>query len=108
MASEIVYIFHWIIYIISFIAFALLFTRYVRWGAAWIAILFFSQALSHGCLVVDLQNYFRVREGLQPILNGMLTDRFTSNIQYQAVISYCIGLLALIIGYLYDPKTARS
>ena len=92
-ASEIVYLFHWVIYILSFVAFVLLFTRYYRLGAIWIGVLFLVQTIFHGCPVVMLQNYFRVKEGLPPIIDGMLTDRFSSLIGVQVFIAGVISLI---------------
>jgi hypothetical protein len=97
MASEIVYIFHWFIYLISFGAFGLLFTKYKKWGAFWIAGLFLAQGLWHGCPVVDLQNYFRVQEGLPPIQNGLLTDRFSSNVDIQILLAFFMSAAASLI-----------
>ena len=94
--SEIVHIFHWVIYILSFCAFGLLFTKYYKWGAVYIGILFLIQTIFQGCPVVDLQNYFRIKEGLLPIQNGMLTDRFSDSHLVQSIISGVVSLLAFL------------
>jgi len=98
--SEWIHILHWAIYITSFIAVALLFTHYRKWGAVWIAVLFLSQAVFHGCFVVDWQNYYRVKEGLSPITNGMLTDRFSSAIWVQAIMCYLVAISAGILSII--------
>ena len=94
---------HWVIYIASFVAFGVLFTRFRKWGALWIGSLFLIQALWQGCPVVSLENYFRVREGLLPLENGLLTDRFGTSLGLQLALSYltafCAFALALIEQY---------
>ena len=95
--SELIHILHWIIYILSFCAFGLLFTKYYKWGAVYIGILFLIQIIFNGCPVVDLQNYFRIQEGLLPIHNSMLVDRFSSNHIVQIVISGVISLVSFVM-----------
>jgi len=65
-----------------------------------LAVLFLTQAIFHGCLVVDLQNYFRVREGLPPVSNGLLTDRLSSSVFIQTAISYAVGIAAAILAFI--------
>lgn len=96
-ASEIVHLIHWGIYLGSILALILLFTRYVPVGAVWIAALFFSQAVFRGCLVIAWENYYRLKEGLEPIPSTMLTDRFSSNATLQVIISVVIALFAVMI-----------
>jgi hypothetical protein len=95
--------FHWIIYIDSFIAFALLLTRYRRWGATWIAGLFGIQVLWQGCPVIDWENYYRAQMGLAPITNSLLTDRFGASIVVQNVVAVMVVLAALYIVFLWRP-----
>jgi hypothetical protein len=108
LASQWVYLLHWGVYIGSFAAFLSLLTPYRRWGAIWIAVLFLTQALFHGCLVVDLQNWFRVREGLVPIENGMLTDRFGASFWVQEMVSVMIGVFSLSIALIEWTPSKRS
>ncbi len=97
LTSDYILLFHWVIYIGSVFALILLFTRFRKWGALWIAILFASQALFGGCLVNMWDNYYRLKEGLALIPNDMLVDRFSSNHIAQIIISAMIALLSFII-----------
>lgn len=95
--SELIYLLHWTVYTWSVVALILLFTNYRKIGATWITILFGSQALFNGCIIVVWQNYYRVQEGLQTIKVTMLTDRFSADPQIQIVISVAIAILSGII-----------
>lgn len=95
--SEFIHLLHWAIYIGSFIALAVLLTRFRKWGALWIAILFASQAFFNGCLIVAWENYYRLKEGLTLIPPELLTDRFSSNHTVQTIISLAIAVLAFAL-----------
>ena len=104
LASDAVHLFHWVIYIGSIVALIALFSRYRKWGALWIAILFASQALFDGCLIVAWENYYRAKEGLPIISRDLLVDRFSSNHTIQIVLSVIIALLSIIIFALSIKK----
>jgi hypothetical protein len=63
----------------------------------WIVGLFFSQVVDHGCMLIDLQNYFRVQEGSALIHEPMLTAAFTSSASMQMTLTWVIILAALLI-----------
>lgn len=96
-ASEMVDIFHWGVYLFSIVTFILLLTSWRTWAAAWIAFLFFTQAIFRGCILIDLQNHFRVIEGLQPLNDSMLTASFTTSLFMQMVFTWMIILGAVVI-----------
>lgn len=97
LTSDYIQLFHWIIYIGSILSVVVLFTRFRKWGALWIAILFASQALFNGCLIVAWENYYRIKEGLPTIPKDLLVDRFSSNHTIEILISAGIAVLALLI-----------
>ena len=97
LPSELIHLFHWVIYIGSIIALILLFTRFRIWGAIWIAILFASQVLFNGCLVVKWENYYRTKEGLSPFTTGLLTDRFSPNHTTELIVALIISIIAFIV-----------
>lgn len=103
--SEIVRLVHWAIYIGSVLSLLFLFTRLRKWAAAWIGVLFASQAWFGGCLVVAWQNYYRAGEGLAPIANGLLTDRFSADLSWQVGISAAIAFIAIVIFAIESIKT---
>lgn len=102
IASELINVLHWAIYIGSFVAPLSLFTSYRKWGATWIAVLFLSQLIFNGCIVVQWENFYRVKEGLAPLQNSLLTDRFSSNIVMQQIVSFTLVVIA--IGIIYEKK----
>lgn len=104
--SEWVNLFHWVVYLFSILTFVLLLTPWRMWGAAWIAFLFFTQALFHGCVLIDIQNHFRVLEGSPPIRESMLTASFTSSIALQILFTWMIvvGALIIVIGDVWVAK----
>ena len=97
--SQLIHLFHWFIYLGSFAAFGLLLTKYRRYGAAWIALLFTVQTVWAGCPVTSLENYFRAQEGRPLLPTGMLTDNITSNHLAQEGLSLgtAIASWALVI-----------
>ena len=104
--STIIHYFHWGIYLGSFASLLALLTPYRRIGGLYIGTLFLTQAAFHGCIVVDLENYYRGLEVLPLLQNGLLTDRFTSDINGQIFISWIISLSAFAI--IYEKKEAVS
>lgn len=97
LPSEMIYILHWIIYIVSFAAFGALFTKYYKLGALWISVLFLVQTVWGGCPIVTIQNYFRVHEGMLPLENGLLTASLSSNPYVQYVLSALTAIAALAL-----------
>lgn len=95
--SELIHLLHWVVYIGSVLALVLLFTRFRKWGALWTGILFASQALFNGCLIVAWQNYYRAKEGLLPLQPELLTDRFSPHHSVQIILSILIALIAFAI-----------
>lgn len=97
LTSELIHVFHWIIYIGSIGALLCLFTKFRIWGALWIAILFASQAVFNGCLIVAWENYYRMKEGLALIPRDFLVDRFSSNHTTEVILSLVITAMSLAI-----------
>lgn len=95
--SELIHLIHWVIYLGSILGLILLFTRFRKWGAIWIAVLFASQVLFNGCIVVAWENHYRLQEGLSPFTTGLLTDRFSSNHTVEIIVSAIIALIAIAI-----------
>ena len=98
--SELIHYLHWLIYIGSLISLLSLFTRYSKIGAFYLGILFLTQFIFHGCLIVDLQNYFRIQEGLPPIANGFLTERLSNDTATQSNITFAISLLSFYLSFI--------
>jgi hypothetical protein len=97
LMSQIVNDVHWLIYLLSVLAFCLLLTRWRTYGAAWIALLFFIQILFRGCPVTDIYNYFRIQEGLSPEASGLLTAQLSATFPVQMALSALIFVFALAI-----------
>ena len=95
--SEWVNLVHWVVYLFSIFTFILLITPWRRWGAMWIVGLFFSQVVYQGCVLIDLQNYFRAQEGSATIHEPMLTAAFTSSPSMQMTLAWVIITAALLI-----------
>lgn len=103
--SELIHLIHWGVYIGSLIAFLLLLTPLRKWGATWIAVLFLSQVLFSGCFLVKIENHYRAQEGLAPVRDSLLTDRFSQNPLIQHTVSLIIGGLA--VGIIFSKHDQR-
>lgn len=56
--------------------------------------------------MVSLENYYRVREGLGPIENNLLTDRISANYSFQVLFSLIISGISFLV-YFNDFRNVK-
>jgi hypothetical protein len=88
---------HWGIYLMSFIALMVMAlgkaqNRLYRLSLVFIGAVMFSQAIRDGCILTDIQNYFRVKNGYLPLHNGLLGREIIGNSWMVRLVVGAIGI----------------
>jgi hypothetical protein len=96
---ELLWLLHWVVYFLTVAAVVVIILGdrgfWWRISVFYLGGFLILQGIRNGCVLTDLQNYFRLKEGLLPLENTFIFSYFIPNnlILLSRIMFICLGIL---------------